>query len=94
MRTVASPWLVLPVALALPGMGQVLNNQPKRGLVMVFYMILLALLTYIVADADASFVGKVAGGVFVYAMSVMDAYRTAAVRRQVRAPSRAVSPDR
>lgn len=83
MRIAVSPWLVLPVAVALPGVGQVLNNQPKRGLVMVFYMLLLGLLTYMVADPDASFVGRFAGGIFVYALSIMDAYRVAAVRRQV-----------
>lgn len=87
MKTAVSPWLVLVVAIVLPGMGQVLNNQPKRGLVMVFYMLLLGLLTYTLADTETSLVGKFAGGVFVYAMSVVDAYRAAALRRQARTSS-------
>lgn len=87
MKTTFSPWLVLVVAVVLPGMGQVLNNQPKRGLVMVFYILLLGLLTFTFADPEASFVGKFAGGVFVYAMSVVDAYRAAALRRLVQTPS-------
>lgn len=93
MRLPISPWLVLVVAAALPGMGQVLNNQPKRGLVMDFYMMLLGLLTYLVADADASFIGRFAGGIFVYALSVMDAYRTAALRRQASTSSSIVCPE-
>jgi len=93
VRPPISPWLVLVVALALPGMGQVLNNQPKRGLVMVFYILLLGLLTYLVADADASLIGKFAGGIFVYAMSVMDAYRTAALRRQADTSSPVACPE-
>ncbi|MBA3801206.1 MAG: hypothetical protein H0X18_19395 [Geodermatophilaceae bacterium] len=41
-------------------------------------------LTLTLADADTSFVGKFAGGFFVYSLSVVDAYRTAVLRRQVR----------
>ena len=87
MKTALSPWVVLVVAVVLPGMGQVLNNQAKRGLVMVSYMLLLGMLTFTFADQEASFVGKFAGGVFVYAMSVVDAYRAAALRRLVKTSS-------
>ena len=81
MRTSRSPVLVLAVSLVLPGMGQVLNSQPRRGLLMVLYMLLLGVLTYTLAGPDASVVGRFAGGVFVYAMSVLDAYRVAVTRR-------------
>lgn len=76
-----SPWLVLAVAVVLPGMGQVLNDQPRRGLVMVFYMVLLGAVTATVAAPGTSTVGMLAGGLFVYAISVMDAYRVATLRR-------------
>ncbi len=82
MRRAASPWLVLAAAVVLPGMGQVLNDQARRGLVMVFYMLLLGSVTYAVAAPGTSTVGVLAGGLFVYAISVMDAYRVAALRRQ------------
>jgi hypothetical protein len=75
-------WQVMAVAVVLPGMGQVLNGQPRRGLLMDFYMVLLAVVTFSLADPERSLVGKLAGGLFVYAMSVMDAYRTAAIRRR------------
>ena len=78
-------WQVLVAAIVLPGMGQVLNGQPRRGLLMDFYMVLLAFVTYALADPDRSLAGKLAGGLFVYATSVMDAYRTAALRRQLSA---------
>jgi hypothetical protein len=81
VRTPLHPSFVLVISLILPGMGQVLNNQPKRGLLMVLYMLLLGMLTYTVASPDTSVVGRLAGGLFVYAMSVMDAYRVAATRR-------------
>ncbi len=82
MRTPPSPWLVLVVAVVLPGMGQVLNGYAKRGLVMVFYMLLLGAVTATLAEPGTSTVGMLAGGLFVYAISVMDAYRVAALRRQ------------
>lgn len=76
------PLAVLGVALVLPGMGQVLNDQAKRGLVFVFYILLLGILTRLVAPEDATVVGRVAGGVFVYALSVLDAYQQAVQRRR------------
>ena len=81
MRTPLHPSFVLVISLVLPGMGQVVNNQPRRGLLMVLYMLLLGTLTYTLASPDTSVVGRLAGGLFVYAMSVMDAYRVAVTRR-------------
>lgn len=81
MRQAPSPWLVLAVAVVLPGVGQVLNGQPRRGLVLVFYMLLLGALTFLVADPDRSLAGRLAGGLFVYALSLLDAYRFAALQR-------------
>jgi hypothetical protein len=72
---------VLGVALVLPGVGQVLNGQPRRGLVLVFYIVLLGVVTYQVAPPEASALGHVAGGAFVYALSVLDAYQGAARRK-------------
>ena len=75
------PLLVLGIAMVLPGMGQVVNGQPRRGLVFVFYTLLLAVITYLVAPAEASDIGRVAGGVFMYAISLLDVYQVAARRR-------------
>lgn len=74
------PLLVLLIAAVLPGVGQVVNGQPRRGLVFVFYTVLLGVVTYLVAPAEASAIGRVAGGVFVYAVSLLDAYQVAAKR--------------
>ncbi|WP_028920804.1 hypothetical protein [Pseudonocardia acaciae] len=74
------PVLVLAVAVALPGMGQVLNRTPVRGLMFAFYILLLGTISYHLTGPDHSFLGRYAGGIFVYAISVLDAYRFAAVR--------------
>jgi len=77
------PYVVLITALLLPGMGQVLNGTPKRGFVMVLFMILLGWVTYYTTTPDHSFIGRYAGGIFVYAISLMDAYRFARVRSEL-----------
>ena len=83
MKQPLNPWLVLAVALALPGMGQVLNRQPVRGLVFVCFAVLLGGFTLKTAAPDVSFVGKLAGAIFVWAMAVLDAYKTARIKQAV-----------
>jgi hypothetical protein len=55
------PYLVLAVAIALPGMGQVLNRHPVRGLIFVFFIVLLGAFTLKTAAPEISFIGKYSG---------------------------------
>lgn len=80
MRQPPNPHLVLATAILLPGCGQVLNRQPMRGLTFLFFMLLLGGITFITAPAQASVIGHIAGGLFVYALTIPDAYRTARLR--------------
>jgi hypothetical protein len=77
------PQWILLVAILLPGVGQVLNNTPKRGFVMVCFMIILGLITFNLAQPNISMLGKLAGGVFIYAISILDAYYWAKYRMEV-----------
>lgn len=83
MKAPPNPRLVFAVALLLPGMGQVLNRQPVRGLIFVCFAVLLGGFTLKTAAPDVSFVGKVSGGLFVWAMAALDAYKLARIRRAV-----------
>lgn len=83
MKPPVNPRLVLAVALFLPGMGQVLNRQPFRGFVFVCFAVLLGGFTLKTAAPDVSFVGKVSGALFVWAMAALDAYKTARIRQTV-----------
>ena len=74
------PRKVLVAALLLPGTGQVLNGTPQRGLVFLFFMILLGWVSLNLMPADASFIGRSIGGIFVYGLSVIDAYKRARIR--------------
>lgn len=74
------PKLVIAAALVLPGSGQMLNGDPIRGITMQFFMLFLAYITYKVTGPDISLLGRIAGGVFVYLISVLDA-RAIAIKR-------------
>ena len=74
------PYLVLVAAVLLPGAGQVINGMPTRALIMLFFMLSLGFVTMQLAPPGRSFIGSHAGGVFVYAIAVMDAYMIARYR--------------
>lgn len=78
-----NPYLVLASAIVLPGSGQVWNREPLRGLIFLFFMLLLGGFTLKTAAPDVSFVGKFAGGFFVWAMAIFDAYKRARIRYAV-----------
>ena len=81
-RPVSPKWVLL-IAILLPGMGQVLNNAPKRGFYMACFMIILGLITFNLAQPHISMTGKLAGGIFIYAISVLDAYHWAKYRMDI-----------
>jgi len=74
------PYWVLLVAAVLPGVGQVLNNTPARGMMMVFFLLSFGWITWHLTTPEHSFAGRYAGALFIYAVSVMDAYRWARYR--------------
>ena len=78
-----NPYLVLVIAILLPGVGHVVSRQPMRGLIFVFFIMLLGAFTLKTAAPDVSMIGKYAGGLFVWAVSIMDAYKVARVRHAV-----------
>ena len=54
------PLLVLAVAIVLPGVGQLMNNQATRGLLFAFTAVALGYVTSKYAAPDASIVGRYA----------------------------------
>jgi hypothetical protein len=77
------PWIVLLVGALLPGMGQVLNNMPSRGVVFVFFMLSLGVVSFHLTTPEHSFIGRHAGGFLIYVISLVDAYRLASLRWQL-----------
>jgi hypothetical protein len=79
-RRPLNPYLILAIAIVLPGAGHVFSGMPGRGLVFVFFMLLFGWITLHLTTPDQSLVGRYAGGLFVYAISIMDAYKWARLR--------------
>ncbi len=78
-----NPYLVLALAVVLPGAGHVAVRDPRRGLAFAFFVVLFSMFTYMTTTPDQSFVGRHAGGLFVWALSIPDAYRRARMRTVV-----------
>jgi hypothetical protein len=74
------PYVVLLLAMVLPGMGQVMNSTPFRGLFFVFFMLVGAWICLHTTTPEHSYLGRFAGGWFVYAISILDAYKWARYR--------------
>ena len=75
-----NPYTILAAAILLPGMGHVLAGQTQRGLGFAFFTLVGAWLTTKFAAPDVDVIGRHAAGVFVWALSVPDAYRSARLR--------------
>ena len=78
-----NPYLVLTLAIVLPGSGHVALRLPFRGLGFAFFTLLMALLTWQVTSPAQSFVGRAAAGLFIWALSIPDAYRIARLRHEL-----------
>ncbi len=75
-----NPHLVLALAMALPGAGHVAVRDATRGLAFAFFVVFFSVVTYMTTPPDRSFLGRHAGGLFVWALSIPDAYRRARIR--------------
>ncbi|WP_323716158.1 hypothetical protein [Paracoccus aminovorans] len=87
MKQPPNPHLVLASAIVLPGSGQVWNGEPQRGLIFLFFLLLLGGFTLVTSGPDVSFVGRFAGAFFVHAMAIFDAYKRARIRYEIWAHS-------
>jgi hypothetical protein len=76
MTAARQPRLVL-LASIIPGAGHVLLGQAQRGLTFLFFMVILGWVSVKLMPDHASFIGRHIGGVFIYGMSILDAYKRA-----------------
>ncbi|WP_414462273.1 hypothetical protein [Hyphomicrobium sp. DY-1] len=82
-RRPLNPYLVLALASLAPGAGHVAIGEPQRGLRFAFFTLLLAALTWHFSTPAQSFVGRAAAGLFVWALSIPDAYKLARIKSEI-----------
>lgn len=82
-RQPTNPYLVLALAVLAPGAGHVAIGEPQRGLGFAFFTVLLAALTWHFSTPDQSFIGRAAAGLFVWALSIPDAYKLARIKTEI-----------
>ena len=75
-----NPYFVLAAALVLPGAGHVVLGLAQRGLMFLFFTIILGWASTHVMPPTFSFVGRHIAGLFIYGVSAIDAYKIARVR--------------
>ena len=78
-----NPLAVLAAAIVLPASGHIWLGLAQRALTLLFFMLVLGWVTSQVASPNVSFVGRHAGGFFVYALSIIDAYTIARRRYEI-----------
>ena len=84
MSKPVNPYLVLLLSIILPGAGHVAIGEARRGLAFALFVLLLSFLTYMTTTPEQSFIGRHAGGLFIWALSIPDAYRRARIRFSMR----------
>lgn len=77
-----SPYHVLLAAI-FPAGGHVLQGRSQRGLMFLFFMVILGWASTHIMPDTASFFGRHIGGIFIYGISIIDAYKWSKVKWEV-----------
>jgi hypothetical protein len=79
-RAPLHPYLVLLIAAVAPGSGHWAVGNIQRGVMFAWFMIVLGWITWRITGPEVSPIGRLAGGILVYTISILDAYRIARFR--------------
>lgn len=74
-----NPRAVLAASI-IPGAGHVWLGQAQRGLTFIFFMVILGWVSLRLIPEHMSFFSRHVGGIFIYGVSILDAYKTAKIR--------------
>jgi hypothetical protein len=79
-RAPLHPYLVLLIAIVAPGSGHWAAGNVQRGVMFAWFMFILGFVSWHLTGPETSVIGRLAGGLLIYAISIMDAYRLARFR--------------
>ena len=67
-------------SVIVPGSGFVLLGKPGRGLMYVVWMLFFGFLTFKATSPQISLIGRYAGGIAIWALSLVELYRLLKIR--------------
>jgi hypothetical protein len=79
-RAPLHPYLVLLIAAVAPGSGHWAAGNIQRGVMFAWFMIVLGWITWRITGPEVNPIARLSGGIFVYTISILDAYRIARFR--------------
>ena len=74
------PYLVMLIAIVAPGSGHWAASQIQRGMMFAWFMFILGWICWRLTPPELGVIGRLSGGLLIYAISVLDAYRIARFR--------------
>ncbi len=77
-----NPYKILAASLLVPGAGHVWLGLAQRGMMFLFFTVILGWVSAKLMPESATFIGRHIGGVFIYGICALDAYRTARTRQE------------
>lgn len=75
-------WLLIIVAIIVPGSGYVITGRSVRGLLMLMWMFVFAFITYHLTDSSILFPVRLSGGFIVWILTVVETWRAGKRRLQ------------
>src|SRR5205085_2569505 len=69
-RPPLNPYLVMLIAIVAPGSGQWAAGNVQRGVVFVWFIMIFGWVGWHLAGPGVSPFGRLAGGIFIYAISI------------------------
>lgn len=74
------PYLVMLIAIVAPGSGHWAAGNIQRGVMFAWFTFILGWVTWKIMPAELSIFARLSGGLVVYGMSILDAYRLGRLR--------------
>ncbi len=77
-------WILVVLAVILPGSGYVFTGKSTRGMLMLMWMFVFAFITFRLTDDSVAFAGRLSGGFAVWILSVVEVHRIGKRRLEMR----------
>jgi hypothetical protein len=69
-------WLLIIVAIIIPGSGYVIMGKSVRGLLMLMWMFVFAFITYHLTDTSIPFPVRLSGGFIIWILTVVETWKS------------------